>query len=232
MSDLLKDKKLWLIVLLCLFIILSYLKTSDDPIHPIIANTILEPVFIKFEAGNNLLKDMLMGVLVSIIFWVFNIYLPQKKDSKRKVMRLNKALKLVLESFDKECGVSHWDKHYVKCDPLGLGDLTLIMEVKESLENNKIFETLGEKYFYEICHESSHLYYFLSISASELSPEHGALWDSITRNVRRIADIYPDWFERRRVDGFKVGKDYSNGELWLNLTEFLENLERWINLNN
>lgn len=231
LKDLIKDKQLWLIVILCSFILLIYFKTSDDPVHPILVGTVLESCFLKFETGNNLIKDVFMGILVSTIFWFFNIYLPEKKDNKRKVIRLNKALKLVLESFGAEAGPHHWDKHYAHCAPLAEDDMSLIVRVKNMLDDKKIFGTFGEKYFYEICHESSQLYYFLSISASELSPKHGELWDSITRSVRRIADIYPEWCRCQKNSGFEAGVDYSEGVLWTNLTEFLESLEKWIELN-
>lgn len=231
MKKIFKDKQLLLVITLCVVATVLYLKTNDDPLISILRGTFLESYFYKFETGNSLLKDLSIGILVSSIFWLFNVYLPEKKKIKGKVERLNKALKLILESFGDESGMHHWDKHYTHCAPLSEDDLLLISRVRKMLNDKDIYGLLKEKYFYEICSESSDLYYFLSISASELSPEHGELWDSITRSVKRVADIYPQWCSFREEDGYQAGKDYSNGLLSLNLTEFLESLEKWIKLN-
>lgn len=218
-------------IIFCLFMGLLYLKTNDDPLIDVLSGTFFEPMFMQFSTGNSLGQNFCIGILVSSIFWFFNIYIPEKKCEKERRIRLDKALKLVLESFDEEVSHHHWDKHYIHCRPLAEQDRVLIIKVRNSLNNKEIFGTSGEKFFYEICHESSQLYYFLSISANELSPKHGELWDSLTRSVRRVADIYPVWLKRREVDGFKVGVDYSNGELRINLMEFLWSLETWLELN-
>lgn len=229
MKKLFKDKQLVTVILLCLVSVILYLKTNDDPIIAILEGTFLESVFYKFDTGNSLIKDLSIGILVSTIFWLFNVYLPEKKKIKEKVGRLNRALFLILESF--EGGMFHHDKHYIHCRELDSIDINTIRIIKNSLDSKTIFGSLGEKAFYEICSESYDLFKFLGIAANEISPMHGALWDSLTRNITVIGKSCDKWFDDRAKDGIKSGVDYSKGTLWLNLTEILESMEEWMKLN-
>lgn len=222
------DKQLTLVLIFCFFALLIYLKANDDPIMPILKNTPFEVAFQKWETGSSLIRDLCIGFLVSTIFWIFNIYIPKKKEIKEKEARLNKALFLILESF--EGNPFHHDKHYIHCRELNIIDVDAIKVIKRNLDSRKIYGSLGEKAFFEICSESYELFKFLSIAANEISPMHGALWDSITRNITVIGRMQNIWFEERAKDGIKVGVDYSKGTLWLNLTEILESMEKWLEL--
>lgn len=229
MKKIFRDKQLAIIIILCIVSVILYLKTNDDPLIEMLKGTLFESWFYKFEVGNSLLKDLSIGILVSTIFWLFNVYLPEKKKIKEKVGRLNRALFLILESF--EGGMFHHDKHYIHCRELNPIDLNTIGLIKDSLNSKQIYGSLGEKAFYEICDESYELFRFLSIAANEISPNHGALWDSITRNITVIGKGHNKWFEDRKNDGLKIGVDYSRGTLYLNLTEILESMEKWMELN-
>lgn len=223
------DKKLIWVLLLCFFLLLVYLKATSDPLLPFLKGTPLELIFQTWDSGSSLIKDLCIGFLVSIIFWIINIYIPSKKIIEAKKERLNRALFLILEAF--EGNPFHHDKHYIHCRELNIMDLDAIRIIKTSLDNKKIHGSLGEKSFYEICNESFDLFKFLSIAANEISPSHGALWDSITRNIAVIGRSYDEWFKIRADDGIQEGVDYSSGTLWLNLTEILESLEKWLELN-
>ncbi|WP_284115677.1 hypothetical protein [Acinetobacter pittii] len=229
MQNLFKDKQLMVVTLISIFSGIIYLKTNDDPVILSLRNTYFESVFLKFENGNGLFKDLSIGILVSTIFWFFNVYLPEKKKNREKIGRLNRALYLILESF--EGNVFHHDKHYIHCREINENDNARIKEIKQQLDSKSIYGTLGEKAFFEICSESFELFKFLSIAANEISPKHGALWDSLTRNITQIGKLHDKWFEDRKNDGFKTGVDYSRGTLWLNLTEILESMEKWMKLN-
>lgn len=229
MQNLFKDKQLIVVSLICIFSVTIYLKTNDDPIITSLRNTCFESAFLKFENGNGLFKDLSIGILVSTIFWFFNVYLPEKKKIREKIGRLNRALYLILESF--EGNAFHHDKHYIHCREINENDKSKINEIKQKLDSKTIYGTLGEKAFFEICSESFELFKFLSIAANEISPKHGALWDSLTRNITQIGKLHDKWFEDRKNDGIKTGVDYSRGTLWLNLTEIFESMEDWMKLN-
>lgn len=224
------DQQLLMVVVFCLFALFLYIKTCDDPLITFLSGSFIEGLFLKFETGNSLIKDLSIGILVSTIFWTFNSYLPSKKLIDEKISRLNRALYLILESF--KGNPRHHDKHYIHCKELNNNDLEQIENIKKLLDSGKIYGSMGEKCFFEICSESYELFKFLSIAANEISPKHGALWDSLTRNITVIGRLHPYWFESRVNDGVKVGVDYSNGILWLNLTEILESMEKWMELNN
>lgn len=109
-------KSIILISLVCFIALFFYLKANDDPIWILIRETRLESWFYQFYNANSLIKDISIGILVSTIFWFFNIYLPEIKARKQKIERLNRALKLILEAHD---GNPYgWDKHYLHCEPL------------------------------------------------------------------------------------------------------------------
>ena len=222
------DKQLFLISLFCFFALLVYLKANDDPIMPIMKDTMWEVVFQRWDTGSSLVKDLCIGILVSTIFWIFIVYLPENNAVKAKKKRLNRALFLIIEA----CGGNpwHWDKHYIHCKELSFEDLPELINIKKLLDKGELYGGLGEKAFFETCYENYEIFRFLSIAANEISPEHGALWDSITRNITRIGKQYPDWVDARKKDGCRVGVDYSSGALWLNLTEILESGEKWLKL--
>lgn len=214
---------------LCLIALFLYIKTNDDPLLPFLDGSCIEFLFLKWETGNSLTRDLSIGFLVSIIFWIFNVYLPSNRAMAQKKGRLNRALFLILESF--QGNPYHHDKHYIHCRELSFIDLEAIKTIKDSLDKKEIYGSLGEKAFYEICSESYDLFKFLSIAANEISPMHGALWDSITRNITVIGRMHDQWSKDKAKDGYKIGVDYSKGTLWLNLTEILESMEKWMGIN-
>ncbi|MDC4850899.1 hypothetical protein NQ857_16620 [Acinetobacter baumannii] len=223
------DKQLILIFILCGLALLFYFKANDDPIWPYLKGTWFESSFYKWDTGSSLVRDLCIGILVSTVFWVFNVYLPEKRDRKRKLSRLNRALKLILEA--KNGNPFGWDKHYIYCNPLDYSDIADIQELTQSINSGKIYNTLAEKAFYELCNESYEMFRILSIAANEISAEHGALWDSMTSNISQIGKFHPDYFEKIQKSGWKLGDepiDFSEGLFKLNMIELLEKMEQWI----
>lgn len=224
-------KQLYSMVVLCLVSLLVYFKTSSDPIFSLIQGTFLESFFYQFAEGNNILNALSIGILVSSIFWYLNIYLPENRVKNSKLKRLNKALMLIIEA--KNGNPYSWDKHYIHCLPFEKKHLIFLKEVKDQLDNKKIYNSLAEKAFYEICESSFELFNFLSITANEVSPKHGELWDSMARNIAQIGKFYPE-FHRKKIDsGWRLGdkkQDFSSGLFELNMTELLEKIEKWIDL--
>lgn len=217
--------------LLCLIALILYLKASDDPILPFLSGTYLEPMFLRFDVGNSILKDLSIGILVSTIFWYFNVHLPSQRTRLNNINRLNRALKLILEANDGN--PYHWDKHYIHCKPLGENDLETIKNIRLKIESGEIYNSLAEKTFYETCNESYEIFRFLSIAANEISSEHGGLWDSLTRNITQIGKFQPEYQKKKIESGWEFGDkrvDFSQGKFRLNMIEIMEKLEKWIKL--
>lgn len=227
------QKTLLNISILCMFTVLLYIKSNDDPLLPILKGSCIEFIFLKFETGNSLIRDLSLGILVSTIFWTFNVYLPEKKRELKKVNRLNRALKLILEA--KNGNQYHWNKPYIYCEPLSENDFKDISDLKYRIKNKKVYNTLAEKALYEVCSESFELFRFLSVAANEISAEHGALWDSICRNITQLGKFNSKYHKAIQDTNWKLGDDiidFSEGIFELNMVELLEKMEIWIKLNN
>ena len=225
-----KNKQIALICLVCLFVLL-YLKTSTDPVSQLIKNTPAEIWFYQFEEGNSLLNNISLGILISTIFWFFNVYLPERKVKKAKLERLGKALMLIVEA--KNGNPFGWDKHYIYCNPLNEKHKNILMGIRTKIATGEIDNSLEEKAFYEICEASYELFTFLSIAANEISPNRGELWDSMTRNITQIGKFYPIFHKRKIESGWKLGdkrKDFSGGLFELNMIELLNKMEKWIEM--
>ena len=223
------DKELIAAVFLIIILLFLYLKSSNDPIVALIQDTFLESWFLQFSQGNNVIKDLSLGILVSLVFWLFNVYLPQEKIKKAKIERLNKAIKLILEA--NEGSQFSWDKHYLFCSPVTKKDIATIKNIRSKLSNKNFYNTLIEKTIYEVCSESTETFRFLSLVANEISPKDGALWDSITRNIEQIGNFNKEYHEKKIASGWKLGDpqiDFSTGLLELNLIEMLDKIEQWI----
>ncbi len=63
------------------------LKTSDDPAFHIFKDTLLESLFQKLPIGNTILFNMSVGFLVSIIFYLLVVWLPDRR--RKKLIKTN-----------------------------------------------------------------------------------------------------------------------------------------------
>lgn len=70
---------LWALTVSCVFLAL---KTSDDPVFQIFDNTRLESLFQKLPVGNSIIFNLSIGFLVSIIFYLLVIWLPDRRRKK------------------------------------------------------------------------------------------------------------------------------------------------------
>ena len=67
---------LWILTAVSIFLVI---KTSNSPIIPILRSTFIEKLFQQFYYDNSLLYDIAIGYLVSVIFYVIVVYLPEKQ---------------------------------------------------------------------------------------------------------------------------------------------------------
>ena len=72
-------------------------KTSNEPIFSIIEGTSLQAWFAKFEVGNEIIYNLSLGFIVSIIFYLLVVWLPYRK--KKIIIKNN--FKNQYESFRK-----------------------------------------------------------------------------------------------------------------------------------
>jgi hypothetical protein len=87
------------------------LKTSNEPILPVFENTWAEPLFQKFTTGNTIIFDLSIGFLISVIFYIIVVYLPERKRKNLIKNNYRKQYKLFKEDtiyiFLSACGEPH-----------------------------------------------------------------------------------------------------------------------------
>lgn len=75
---------MWALSLMCGFLVL---KTSDDALPPIFEDTMLESWFLRFEVGNEIISNISLGFIVSVVFYLLVVWLPTKR--KRNLIKNN-----------------------------------------------------------------------------------------------------------------------------------------------
>lgn len=86
---------LWILSIACIFLAL---KTSDEPILKIFKKTWIETLFQKLPTGNTIVFNLSVGFLVSVIFYVVVVWIP---DRRRKNL-IKKNMKEQYCSFKKD----------------------------------------------------------------------------------------------------------------------------------
>lgn len=72
------------------------LVTSTDPIIKILENTIFEPIFVNELSGNTIIFNLSIGFLVSFIFYVIVVFLPEKKKKKDLAPEIERNIEIVI----------------------------------------------------------------------------------------------------------------------------------------
>ncbi|MFT3929208.1 MAG: hypothetical protein QM709_02820 [Spongiibacteraceae bacterium] len=76
---------LFLIAIAFLFI------SGNEPIIPILENTLLAPILYSLSWPNSIVFNLSIGYISSVIFWILVVYLPDKH--RRKLLRENLAIR-------------------------------------------------------------------------------------------------------------------------------------------
>ena len=63
------------------------LKTSDDTLLPIFQDTLFESWLIRFDVGNEIISNISLSFIVSVIFYLLVVWLPAKR--KRNLIKYN-----------------------------------------------------------------------------------------------------------------------------------------------
>jgi len=97
------------------------LKSSSDPIPAWVSDTWLEPVLLQFSTGNQLLFDLALGVLISLLLYVLVVRIPEFRKRKRHRAHLLRKYSDLKE----ECIMNF----LFACN--GTADLDLVEELKD-----------------------------------------------------------------------------------------------------
>jgi len=194
------------------------LKSSDEPTISFIASTAAEPLLSQYSSGNNIIFDVSIGFIVSAMFYFIVVFLPEKARKENIKKNIGKVVSFILESFSGN--PFHWSKHVIHCKPLSEYTSSL-NELKDIAKNRKL-NALKIKVVVESAHEILPTYEQLTPGALQLSPEHAILWLSLTNSIRQISTLYPC--------GEEESQNKDLGILDLNLLEFIEYTEQWVNL--
>ena len=143
---------LWIISAICAFLIF---KTSPDETMSIFKNTSIESWFQPFSNGNTIIFSISMGFIVSMIFYLFVAWLPEKRkrdiirkhlnktynDFKEKVISIflginseNNSIDIVKELTDQDKFKKHfngdkWNKVFNDISDLYKNDLLIELEI-------------------------------------------------------------------------------------------------------
>jgi len=75
---------IWLLSIICTFLTI---KTSNIPLLSVFNDSFFKSWFMKFEVGNEIILNLSIGFLVSVIFYLLVVWMPYKK--KRHLIKNN-----------------------------------------------------------------------------------------------------------------------------------------------
>ncbi|WP_445947033.1 hypothetical protein, partial [Shewanella sp.] len=122
----LKKNLIWFLFVISLFLLLI---SSNEALPKIFHDNFIGGLFSQFSVGNTIIFNLSIGYIVSLIFYVLVVVIPEKRKNKELKEKLGQPISFVLEAFcyDKSIlnGIFHWSKHVINCRPISehLGDL-------------------------------------------------------------------------------------------------------------
>ncbi len=199
----------------CLFIIalLLLFKSSDELLVSVLSNSPVARVFNQFETGNSIVFNLCIGYIVSLIFYVLVVYIPERRTKQELKEELGQAVSFVFEAFfhdRKDLSIMfHWSKHLINCKPIG-EHLNHIERFKANASFKKM-DGAKANMMVQSVHEVLPTFEQLVPVAFQVSHKHAMLWLSITNSVRQISTLY-----------YVPTDDRDWGVLDLNLSEFVD----------
>ena len=186
-------------------------KSSGEPVLSVLGTGWLHSAFIQFENGNAILFNLSVGYIVSTIFYILVILLPEIKTKNELKKKLGQPISFVLEAYDKGLmdGIFHWSKHVIHCKPIfeHLSDL-------DRFKKQSTYKKLGEAKCVIIIQAADEIlptFEQLVPVAFQISHQHAMIWLSLTNSIRQLARLWPQAREER---------DW--GVIDLDLKEFVE----------
>ena len=185
-------KLIWILFVLS---ILLLLKSSDERVVSVIENPFVKSTFYQFSNGNSIIFNLSIGYIVSLIFYLIVVAIPEYRTKQELKNQLGQAISFVFEAFfhDKR-DVSimfHWSKHIVNCKHIN-EHLKCIERFKLDA-NYKRLGAAKAKMLVQSVHEVMPTFEQLVPVAFQISHKHAMLWLSMTNSLRQIATLYePD----------------------------------------
>lgn len=201
------DEKLlvWGLLPIALFLLF---KSSDEPV---LINSI-EPLFRKFENGNTIIFNICIGYIVSLLFYILVVFIPENRRNRELKEKLGQPISYIFEAFSS--GFFHWSKHVIHCKPINDH-----IKVIDQFMNRANFKELGKPSAIVILQSADEIlptFEQLVPVAFQISHEHAMIWLSLTNSIRQLSRLWHEKPEER---------DY--GVLDLNLKEFVEYVDRF-----
>ena len=181
-------------------------------------STILYYIIQKLTTINSVALKLAMGILVSAIFYVIVVYIPDCRRKKAIKYNISKTISFIFEAFSGN--PFHWSKHIIHCKQLS--DFSSEFDQYLDKAKNRKFSDLQIKAIIESANEALPTYEHLVAGALQLSSDHALIWLSLTNSVRQISTLYPF------TSDTKGERDI--GVFDLNLMEFVEYTIQWYKL--
>jgi len=110
---------IWGLLVVSVFLLF---KSSDESVISLVKDTALAPVFYQFSNGNSIIFNLSVGYIVSLMFYIIVVVIPEYREKKSLKNKLGQAVSFVFEAFfheRRDFGIMfHWSKHIVHCKPI------------------------------------------------------------------------------------------------------------------
>ncbi len=164
-----------ILLLLTLVSVLLIFKTSNEPILPMFQGGFIEDVFQRFTLSNELIYDLSIGYIVSVIFYLIVVYIPEKKKQN--------DIKPYINS---------------KCEEIIFYCYALLHEIISKSNNLYDYKTLTKEQLVEMCtvvNPKEHLYNFGEgvgiITQRNLGYKIFNDWTRISKEIEEIFRLLP-----------------------------------------
>lgn len=198
---------MWFLLAISAFLLI---KSSDEATLSALGDGWLHDFFLQFDNGNSIISNLSVGYIVSTIFYVLVVLLPEIKTKNELKKKLGQPISFLLEVYDKNLidGLFHWSKHIIHCKPIfdHLNDL-------DRFNRQSTHEELGEAKCVIIVQAADEIlptFEQLVPVAFQISHQHAMIWLSLTNSIRQIARL---WLQEK--------KEWDKGIIDLNLKEFI-----------
>ncbi|MCD9482447.1 hypothetical protein GLP25_04485 [Photobacterium phosphoreum] len=200
---------IWSFLVIAVFLLF---KSSDESLISLLSDTFFGEMLYKFELGNSIIFNICIGYIVSLLFYLLVVVIPEKRKQKELTKELGQVVSFILEAFFLDRRdfsiIFHWSKHAIHCK-----NINEHLKQFDRFKQEASYKRLGE--MKAICLvQSAHAilptFEQLVPVAFQISYKHAMLWISLTNSIRQIASL----------NDVKVD-DRDWGILDLNLEEFV-----------
>lgn len=205
-----ENKLIWWLFLIAVFFLF---KSSDEMLVSFLRESPIAGIFYQFKSGNSIIFNLCIGYIVSLIFYMLVVYVPERRSKRELKNELGQVVSFVFEAFFHDRNgidmVFHWSKPLINCKPIGKH-----LDNLERFRRDANFKSLGKvkaNLLVHSAHEVLPTFEQLVPVAFQVSHKHAMLWISLTNSMKQIAslsDVAPEDIDWEILD--------------LNLSEFVD----------